>query len=152
MNLEADKTQRGFVKVIFEDHYDNPCSIQESSMAFPGAIWLGFEESNPRHLIPGKGWAPYEFPEGVEVMMNTRMHLTQAQVKSLIPVLQHFEKTSYLPPVEDGILMTQANRWKLARREFGSTKWTFGLMGLGWLLGAAASQLVIAHMQFIGVN
>jgi hypothetical protein len=150
MELDADVTQRGFVKVIFEDHYANQCSIQESSLAFPGAIWLGFEESNPRHLIPGKGWAPYEFPEGAEVMMNTRMHLTQAQVKSLLPVLKHFEKTSYLPPVEDGILMTQENRWKLAKREFAEPKWIFGLAGLGWLLGTAVGQLMIANIQHIG--
>lgn len=151
MELNAGATERGFVKVVFEDHYENPCSIQESSLAFPGAIWLGFEESNPRHMIPGQGWVPYEFPEGVEVMLNQRMHLTQAQVKSLLPVLKYFERTSYLPPVEDGILMTQENLWKLARKEFSSPKWAIGLSGLGWLLGTAVGQLIIAHAHFPGV-
>lgn len=150
MELNADVTCRGFVKVVFDDRYDVACSVQESSLATEGAIWLGVESSNPRYLVPGVEWRPYVYPDGVEVHTDTRMHLTQAQVKSLMPVLQHFVKTSYLPPVEDGILMTQENRWKLAKREFGSLKWTLGLAVLGWLTGTAAAHLMIAHMKLAG--
>jgi hypothetical protein len=37
------------------------------------------------------GWMPYEIPK--EVSLCTRMHLTQEQVKDLLPILQKFVET-----------------------------------------------------------
>lgn len=41
------------------------------------------------------GWVPY--PVHPDALLSTRMHLTQAQVAELIPVLQHFVETGELP-------------------------------------------------------
>lgn len=148
--MNADVTQRGFTKAVFTDRYGVECSIQESSLATEGAIWLGVEESNPRYLVPGQGWAPYEYPEGFDIHTDTRMHLTQDHVKRLLPVMQHFARTGYLPEVEDGMLMTQSVRWRLAAREFGLGWRTYALMGTGWLLGTGFAYLAIAHVQHFG--
>jgi hypothetical protein len=37
------------------------------------------------------GWVPYPLPDCVQI--STRMHLTRAQVKKLLPVLQQFVET-----------------------------------------------------------
>jgi hypothetical protein len=36
-------------------------------------------------------------PHGVTYQANTRMHLTQAQVKALLPLLSHFAENGALP-------------------------------------------------------
>jgi hypothetical protein len=72
MNIE--KTERGFDIIEFLDRYGNGCSLQKSSLATEDCIWLGVNES--------------------------RMHLTQGQVKALLPYLQRFVDTGELGAVE----------------------------------------------------
>lgn len=94
MDLQEIKTQRGFDRVEFTDHYGTQCSLQKSSLASEDAIWFGCNDANPKILHPGRGWQPFAFPNGVQ--MTTRMHLTQEQVKELLPYLQRFVETGKL--------------------------------------------------------
>lgn len=93
--LHPRVTQRGFKRVDFSDFYGVECSLQDSSLATESAIWLGCNEPRPRVLIPGKGWTDIELPR--DSVSNTRMHLTQAQVKELLPLLTYFAENGYLP-------------------------------------------------------
>ena len=63
------KTGRGFPLGLFKDRYGEECSIQDSSLAFEDAIWLGVDS----------------VPEG-----GGRMHLTKSHVRSLLPILEYF--------------------------------------------------------------
>lgn len=96
------KTARGFALRHFDDHYGVPCSIQKSSLAFKDAIWLGVDDPQPKVLAreaasvgvqteERTGWVAYPIPDAVQ--LHTRMHLTRAQVKKLLPVLQQFVET-----------------------------------------------------------
>ncbi len=66
----APANDRGFLRGEFKDRNDAVCSIQKSSIATEDCIWLGCER---------------------------RMHLTQAMVADLLPLLQHFVATGDLP-------------------------------------------------------
>lgn len=92
--MKKTKTNRGFGRIDFVDRYGNSCSLQESSLASDSAIWFGVDDAKPQILIEGKGWIPYEIPD--EVLLHTRMHLTQKQVKELLPHLQKFVETGTL--------------------------------------------------------
>ena len=98
MEKTFNKTSRGFSFWEFKDAYKMKCSIQKSSLATEDAIWFGVDDTQPRVMIPGKGWTPYEIPE--EVLISSRMHLTQDQVKDILPILEHFAKTGDLPEKE----------------------------------------------------
>lgn len=89
MNIK--KTERGFDRIEFKDHYNVDCSLQKSSLATEGAIWFGCDDASPKQLISGKGWIDIEMP--IPYVANTRMHLTHAQVAELIPHLQMFVNT-----------------------------------------------------------
>ena len=78
MNISI--TDRGFRIIKFNDLYDQPSSIQESSLATDNAIWIGKDKGN---YVKGAWLA--------------RMHLNQEQVKELLPILQHFVETGELP-------------------------------------------------------
>lgn len=92
--IKFKKTERGFKVAEFLDRYDVPCSIQKSSLASEDAIWFGCDNADPRILQHGVGWVSYDVPK--EVLLNTRMHLTQKQVKQLLPILQKFAETGEL--------------------------------------------------------
>ncbi|WP_262027590.1 WYL domain-containing protein [Microvirga sp. Mcv34] len=62
--IQLTKTGRGFVIGEFSDLYNQPASIQESSLADEDCIWLGSEAG--------------------------RMHLTRGMVSELLPLLAHF--------------------------------------------------------------
>jgi hypothetical protein len=109
-DLDPSKTGRGFGIINFLDAYRTKCSLQESSLATEGAIWLGVDDVQPQimaseaHLVgleteQTTGWVDYPVPE--KVLMHSRMHLTQEQVKQLLPVLQEFAETGYLPRGEE---------------------------------------------------
>jgi hypothetical protein len=68
--ITLEPTQRGFMRGDFIDLYGDACSIQESSLAGPAAIWLG---------------------NNVD-----RAHLSQAMAAALIPLLQEFVETGYV--------------------------------------------------------
>lgn len=89
--MKIEKTNR---VIDFTDRYGRECSLQESSLATEYAIWFGCNEANPQELIPDKGWVPIDMPEGYH--SNTRMHLTQEQVKELLPYLFSFVETGKL--------------------------------------------------------
>jgi hypothetical protein len=95
MDIKRTKTARGFTHFAFKDRYDIECSLQESSLATEAAIWFGCNDADPRVCVPGKGWQPVPMPE--DTVTNTRMHLTQEQIKALLPALIHFAETGELP-------------------------------------------------------
>ena len=125
-NQQLDKTfgtytitPRGFPLVEFQDSYRHDCSLQISS-AIPcenedrtvddplGWLWLGLNDAKScimksdaaklgLTLPPGEesnGWMPYPIPE--EVLIHTRMHLNEQQVRGLISRLQHWLATGEL--------------------------------------------------------
>ena len=73
--LKKDKTSRGFGYYEFNDKYGQKCSLQDSSLATEPAIWFGVDVNL----------------KGEEI--GERMHLTQEQVKALLPVLIYFADT-----------------------------------------------------------
>lgn len=91
--MERKKTDRGFVCITFKDRYDNPCSLQESSLANEDAVWVGIHEATPKISTPS-GWHDYKLPD--KVFVNTRMHLTKEMAQSLIDALSVFVKTGRL--------------------------------------------------------
>ena len=109
--MKITKTYRGFNIGSFLDRNGQECSLQESSVCCTDEeegsyIWLGVDDANPQvlardaHKVGVKtsedcGWIPYPVPE--EVLLHTRMHLSQRQVKELLPLLQHFAETGSLP-------------------------------------------------------
>jgi len=94
MRIKKTKTQRGFYSIEFQDRYNAKCSIQKSSLATEDAIWFGVDDADPKILKHGSGWQPFEIHK--EVLFTTRMHLTQKQVKKLLPILQKFADTGEL--------------------------------------------------------
>ena len=98
--IKMDKTSRGFKIGEFKDRYGLPCSIQESSLATENALWLGIDDPQPKilafHVNGGKpdGWVPYDIPE--EVLLSTRMHLTEEMAEALIEKLQGWLDTGEL--------------------------------------------------------
>ena len=91
--MELKKTQRGFSKIEFKDRYGVSCSLQKSSLADEDCIWLGVDQIKPEILHEGK-WIPYPIP--TDVFLSSRMHLTQEQVKDLLPYLLHFAEKGEL--------------------------------------------------------
>lgn len=113
-----DTTARGFELVNFRDQYGKECSLQISSLAVCenedgtvdgplGCVWLGIDDADPiimktkarelgMDLPPGNpsGWMPYQVPE--DVLMTTRMHLNEQQVRGLIDRLQTWLETGNL--------------------------------------------------------
>lgn len=104
--MKKKKTARGFALIEFKDHYDNACSLQQSSLAFKNCIWLGIDNADPKIMVSDavrlglntnnqhNGWMSYPIPE--QVSLSTRMHLTQAMVKRLLPHLTKFAETGEL--------------------------------------------------------
>jgi len=105
MGISIGKTPRGFSTAEFVDRYGAKCSLQKSSLATEDAIWFGINEPDPQITASNAkklgipcgtetGWVKYEIPE--EVLINTRMHLTQEMVIELLPLLQKFAETGEL--------------------------------------------------------
>ena len=88
-------TERGFRLGKFLDRYKEECSIQKSSLATENAIWLGISDPKPKVMVLGAGWKEVPLPD--DAFIAGRMHLTQDQVRTLLPVLQHFAETGRLP-------------------------------------------------------
>lgn len=80
-------THRGFRYAAFVDRYGEAASIQESSLATESAIWLGLDKGT-HHLEE----------------CSARMHLTQEMAAELIPMLQHFVETGYLPDAVEAVV------------------------------------------------
>jgi hypothetical protein len=89
--LFKDVSPRGFGVISFQDNSKQECSLQDSSLATEPAIWLGINIADPKLFTSGRGWEDYLIPP--DVMINTRMHLTQSMVKQLLPFLIKFSET-----------------------------------------------------------
>ena len=97
--MKKERTERGFSFTEFTDKYGDKCSLQKSSLATEDCIWFGIKEAKPMIMASkiiegGTGWANYPLPE--DVFISTRMHLTQDQVKELLPYLHKFVETGDL--------------------------------------------------------
>lgn len=82
-----EHTERGFGLIKFKDSYGCECSLQESSAATLGHIWLGMDKDS-------KGVAVGPTVDGHT--LGARMHLSRMQVAELLPYLQHFAATGEL--------------------------------------------------------
>lgn len=98
LTIEHKQTARGFQYMEFKDRYGAECTLQDSSLATEAAIWFGVNDADPKIMardMPGcgktTGWVPYPIPDNV--LLSTRMHLTQTQVRELLPYLQRFADT-----------------------------------------------------------
>jgi len=100
--VKTSKTCRGFSYIEFKDRYGESCSLQKSSLATENCIWFGIDDPDPKIMASlasdfgfetseTTGWVKYPIPE--EVLISTRMHLSQDQVRGLLPVLQKFVDT-----------------------------------------------------------
>lgn len=102
MMMELKQTQRGFNIFEFEDANGEKCSLQESSAARDeGLIWLGCSEIGLKRFEPYVGWSDVVLeqnpPHGITYTANNRMHLTQSQVRELLPALAYFAEHGSLP-------------------------------------------------------
>lgn len=79
MDLDFKHTERGFARYDFKDLYNEPCSLQQSSLATDDAIWLGCDHETVHH-VTGQS-------------CGARMHLNREQVAALLPLLMHFVMT-----------------------------------------------------------
>ena len=85
--LKAKNTERGFTYVEFRDIYGQECTLQNSSLATQGAIWLGVNNTGPNLTGPsGK--------KNEDV--GARMHLSRKQVEQLLPILIEFVTLGYI--------------------------------------------------------
>ena len=96
--IEFGNTERGFSLGEFKDRYGVSCSIQQSSLATENAIWLGVDDPDPKimgsKVGKGRGWVKFDIPE--DVLLKTRMHLTEEMAVELIDKLQKWVKTGEL--------------------------------------------------------
>ena len=92
------KTNRGFAIYNFKDQYKKECSLQKSSLADKDCVWLGCDKIELKHFKAGEGWRDIPTPFSIEEhwIANTRMLLTRAQVKRLLPHLIRFVETGEL--------------------------------------------------------
>jgi hypothetical protein len=92
LNAIEKKTGRGFQIVEFKDYYGQECSLQMSSIVSPACIWLGVDNTGDNISFPGR------FPNDGEtnISVGVRMHLTDKQVRALLPYLKRFVKKDRL--------------------------------------------------------
>lgn len=92
--MEKFVTDRGFGIIRFKDSNGKKSSLQESSSASEPKIWLGIDDPD---LIVSEGGKCIEvkMPTG-NFSTHGRMHLTQSQVKELLPSLIKFAETGNL--------------------------------------------------------
>lgn len=88
--LEKETTGRGFGLYHFHDMNGHHCTLQDSSVATESAIWFGVHEPEIK-IMGDNGWEDVPIPD--ESLRSGRMHLTQEQVKALLPILTHFAET-----------------------------------------------------------
>jgi hypothetical protein len=99
MTLKPTQTARGFTMYEWQDRYSTKCSLQDSSLATEACVWLGVDKAEVKTFRPGEGWKDMDLPE--EASIFSRMHLNVEQVKELLPLLNHFVETGFLPAKDD---------------------------------------------------
>lgn len=146
--MEIEKTSRGFRISKFKDEYGVECTIQESSIIEEeGHIWFGPAALNLKKLQ--NGWHDVQFPlpgdtADTKYSAHTRMHLSQSQVKELLPLLTHFAEHGYLPepPAEPEKKLIEDER------VFGAEKWVYckshvGPHMTGWCTVPASQKTLL---------
>ena len=97
--MQINPTARGFSRGEFTDSNGQKCSIQISSAIEDEALlWLGCDKIE---LTVGMPWRVISDEEiertfgahAGHVLANTRLHLSQSQVRELLPLLQKFAET-----------------------------------------------------------
>lgn len=101
--MKLSETTRGFLNGNFEDASGHSCSIQESSRFSDkngSYLWLGLNGVEPIYMDKYKGWQKIRYADDIDpasVMLHDRMHLSQEDVKQLLPLLQYFAEHGMLP-------------------------------------------------------
>jgi len=90
-SLQKSITSRNFGIYCFTDMYGKECSLQDSSLATESAIWFGVDKPDVKTFRAGEGWKDFPLPDDIHI--SGRMHLTQEQVKALLPILTYFAET-----------------------------------------------------------
>ncbi len=96
-------TSRGFGISNFKDSRGMDCTVQESSNAGLNCIWLGAKEVQVQ-VMTNNGWQVVDFSKlciDNQFVGNQRMHLSQENVKELLPTLQYFAEHGCLPTNEE---------------------------------------------------
>ena len=97
--MKFKQTDRGFDLIEFIDFYGSKCSLQKSSIIESEEfIWFGVSKADHK---AGPPWMDVTLPGNVSCF--SRMHLSQTQVKELLPYLIHFAETGEinLPEVSE---------------------------------------------------
>lgn len=85
--MPPDKKERRNTGMAFNDLYLQKCSLQNSSLATEGAIWLGVDNTGPQ----------LDGPDGKKnSQVDARMHLTRKQVEQMLPLLHAFVERGYI--------------------------------------------------------
>jgi hypothetical protein len=92
----------GYQLLEFNDDNGEGCPLQDSSAItcddYGSKLWLGINDPDPKRRNPsGPGWVTEKLPE--DIYFTTRMHLSQKNVRKLLPYLIHF--------IEYGTINTQ---------------------------------------------
>ncbi len=97
---------RGFKGAVFKDMHGVECSIQESSACAiendgeGWRLWLGVDNPEIKVFRPDDGgWKDVPIPG--DALLKGRMHLSQRQVRELLPQLQYFAETGSLAEPEE---------------------------------------------------
>jgi hypothetical protein len=102
--ITSGRTMRGYQQKQFLDSHNTPCSLQVSSAALKNgdrSIWFG-PTTGDDSIQVGFPWRDVSIAEMREVFdcahvgVTDRMHLTQTQVKALLPILQRFVATGHI--------------------------------------------------------
>lgn len=98
--MKKKHTNRGFSFYEFKDENDVKCNLQQSSNAEKNCIWLGADKLDIQEFVAYRqpsAWMPRpEFDVHTiehHFIGNNRMHLSQKQVKKLLPILTKFAET-----------------------------------------------------------
>ena len=89
--MNTGVNDRGSRYFLFKDYNDKECSLTHSRLEIENVVWLGVEE--PR-ILTSNGILKEPIPDVIDI--ESRMLLTQEQVKSLLPMLQKFAYTGVL--------------------------------------------------------
>lgn len=82
---------RGSRYFLFKDYNNKECSLTHSRLEIENVVWLGVDEPK---ILTSKGIIKEPIPDVIDI--ESRMLLTQEQVKALLPILQKFAYTGVL--------------------------------------------------------
>lgn len=93
-------TARGFGIIDMPGRDGEVFRLQESSaMDAEQSVWFGASELRVKSFLNGQ-WSDVDFDAllpGARILGNERMHLSQSQVRALLPILRYFVREGTLP-------------------------------------------------------